>query len=390
MVGIQANIHEEKPTGLASIMAIGTANPPNVFDQSTFADYFFRMTNNEHKEALKAKFNRIALKTTAKKRHTLLTEDFLKENPNVCAYKAPSLDARQELVISSVPILAKEAAVRALKEWGRPLSEITHMIFCTMTGPDMPGADYHLLNLLGLSPTVKRLMFYSLGCYAGGTALRLAKDLAENNKGSRVLVVCAETTVQYFRGPEETDFMNLVAQAIFGDGACSMVIGADPVRGIEKPIYEIVSAMQILVPDSYDAVEGHLREVGVTFHSSPELPDLISKNLEPNLVRVFKQLGISDWNQLFWMSHPGGPGLLDKVTSELRLGPNKLDVSRHVLSEYGNMSSTTVLFVMDEMRRRSIAEKRATTGEGLEFGVLFGYGPGLTIELVALRSVPLH
>ena len=125
-------------------------------------------------------------KSTIRKRHMHLTEEFLKENPNMCAYMAPSLDARQDLVVVEVPKLGKEAAVKAIKEWGQPKSKITHVVFCTTSGVDMPGADYQLTKLLGLRPSVKRLMMYQQGCFAGGTVLRLAKDLAENNRGARV------------------------------------------------------------------------------------------------------------------------------------------------------------------------------------------------------------
>ncbi|MHA4915533.1 hypothetical protein, partial [Enterococcus faecium] len=90
-----------------------------------------------------------------------------------CAYMASSLDARQDMVVVEVPKLGKEAAVKAIKEWGQPKSKITHLVFCTTSGVDMPGADYQLTKLLGLKPSVKRLMMYQQGCFAGGTVLRL-------------------------------------------------------------------------------------------------------------------------------------------------------------------------------------------------------------------------
>lgn len=95
-----------------------------------------------------------------KKRYMYLTEEILKENPSVCEYMAPSLDARQDMVVVEVPKLGKEAATKAIKEWGQPKSKITHLVFCTTSGVDMPGADYQLTKLLGLRPSVKRLMMY--------------------------------------------------------------------------------------------------------------------------------------------------------------------------------------------------------------------------------------
>ncbi|KAA0850140.1 type III polyketide synthase, partial [Enterobacter hormaechei] len=121
-----------------------------------------------------------------------------------------------------------------------------------------------------------------------------------------------------------------------------------------------------------------------------DVPGLISKNIEKSLVEAFQQFGISDWNQLFWIAHPGGPAILDQVEAKLNLDPKKLRATRQVLSDYGNMSSACVHFILDEMRKSSHQNGCSTTGEGLDVGVLFGFGPGLTVETVVLKSVPLQ
>lgn len=330
-------------------------------------------------------------KSTIKKRYMHLTEDILKENPSMCEFMAPSYDARQDIAVVELPKLAKEAASKAIKEWGQPKSKITHLVFCTTTGTaDMPGADYQLIKLLGLKSSVKRVMMYQQGCFGGGTVLRLAKDLAENNKGARVLAVCAEIVAISFRGPSESHFDSLVGQSLFGDGAAAAIIGADPDISVERPLFQLVSAAQTILPDSDGAVEGHLREVGLTFHALKDLPKIVSRNIEQSLVEAFARIGISDWNSIFWIVHPGGPAILDQVEAKLSLEEGKLRASRNVLSEYGNMSTACVLFILDEMRKSSAEGGKGTTGEGLEWGVLFGFGPGLTVETVVLHSVPLE
>ncbi|NP_001268064.1 chalcone synthase [Vitis vinifera] len=386
MVSVGEIRKSQRAEGPATVLAIGTATPANCVYQADYPDYYFRITNSEHMTELKEKFKRMCDKSMINKRYMHLNEEILKENPNVCAYMAPSLDARQDMVVVEVPKLGKEAAVKAIKEWGQPKSKITHLVFCTTSGCDMPGADYQLTKLLGLKPSVKRLMMYQQGCFAGGTVLRLAKDLAENNAGARVLVVCSEITAVTFRGPSDTHLDSLVGQALFGDGAAAIIIGADPDTKIERPLFELVSAAQTILPDSEGAIDGHLREVGLTFHLLKDVPGLISKNIEKSLVEAFKPIGISDWNSLFWIAHPGGPAILDQVELKLGLKEEKLRATRHVLSEYGNMSSACVLFILDEMRKKSIEEGKGTTGEGLEWGVLFGFGPGLTVETVVVAQ----
>ncbi|KAJ6978215.1 hypothetical protein NC653_029953 [Populus alba x Populus x berolinensis] len=234
-------------------------------------------------------------------------------------------------------------------------------------------------------------MLYQQGCYGGGTALRVAKDLAENNAGARVLVVCSEITAITFHAPNEAQLGCLVGQALFGDGAGAAIIGSDPDTLVEKPIFQLVSAAQIMIPDSEHAIEGHVREMGLLIHLSEDVPKLISDNVEAALREVVAPIGgvLSDWNSLFWAVHAGGRAILDGVEAKLKLKREKLGVTRHILREYGNVASACVLFVLDEMRERSVKEGLATTGEGLEWGVLIGLGPGLTMETLLLHSVPV-
>ncbi|XBI87650.1 hypothetical protein VPH35_025704 [Triticum aestivum] len=356
----------QRAEGPATVLAIGTATPANCVYQADYPDYYFKITKSDHMADLKEKFKRMCDKSQIRKRYMHLTEEILQDNPNMCAYMAPSLDARQDIVVVEVPKLGKAAAQKAIKEWGQPRSKITHLVFCTTSGVDMPGADYQLTKMLGLRPSVKRLMMYQQGCFAGGTVLRLAKDLAENNRGARVLVVCSEITAVTFRGPHESHLDSLVGQALFGDGAAATIL-----------------------PDSEGAIDGHLREVGLTFHLLKDVPGLISKNIERALEDAFKPLGINDWNSVFWIAHPGGPAILDMVEAKVNLNKERMRATRHVLSEYGNMSSACVLFIMDEMRKRSAEDGHTTTGEGMDWGVLFGFGPGLTVETVVLHSVPV-
>ena len=329
-------------------------------------------------------------KTMIKKRYFYHNEEFLKRYPNICSFSAPSLNDRQDICVPEVPKLGKQAALKALEEWGQDKSLITHLVMCTSCGVDMPSADYRLAKLLDLRPNINRYMVYMQGCYAGGTVLRYAKDLAENNRGARVLVVCAELTIIGIRGPNETHIDNGIGNSLFGDGAAAVVVGADPIRGVERPIFEIVSVRQSIIPDSEEVIQLHLREEGLTFHLTKDSPDLIANNIEQCLADAFGPVGLpSDWNSLFWIPHPGGRAILDEVEAKLNLHPHKFRATRHVLWEYGNMISACVLYILDEMRKRSTAEGMATTGEGLEWGVLLGFGPGMTVETVVLHSVPI-
>lgn len=381
---------DEKAEGRATVLAIGTANPPNAMQQSSYPDFYFNITNSNHLADLKNKQMRICSKSGIRKRHLFLTEEILKENPCLCTFGAPSLNVRQDIAIVETPKLGKEAALKAIEEWGQPRSKITHLVFCTRSGLHMPGSDATLVNLLGLQPNVKRLMIYQQGCFGGGTVLRAAKDLAENNKGARVLVVCSELTVLTFHGPTEFTVVN---QALFGDGAGALIIGADPIPALEHPLFEFYWAGSSLLPDSDGAIQGALRECGLIIRLTKGIPSLISSNIRDILEDAFCQtfghqvdLRSVDLNDMFWIVHPGGRSILDQIEGVLKLTPDKLLASRAMLADYGNMISASVSFIMDYMRKKSQQEGATTTGEGHEWGVLISFGPGITVETLILRS----
>lgn len=379
----------QKAEGPATVLAIGTANPPQVLEQANYADWHFRVTKSEHLVDLKTKIQRICDNSGITTRSVFMTEEMIEENPVLREFDGNSIDIRQELAVEEVPKLGEKAARKAIKEWGQPISKITHLIFCSIGGVDMPGADYKLVKLLGLNPSVKRIMMYQVGCFVGVTAMRLAKDITENNRGARVLLVtCDIMSIVRLRGPKDGEVSDLLSHTLFGDGAAALVIGSEPIHGVEKPLFEIVSAYQTLIPDSEEAIDGHLKSSGLSAFFSRDIPKFVSENIEECLMEAFGPIGITDWNSIFWVTHVGSRALLDSVEEKLKLNKDKLRAPRKVLSEYGNMSSSSALFSLNEMRNHSTEMGMSTTGEGSEWGVVFGFGPGMTVDTLVLHSMP--
>jgi predicted naringenin-chalcone synthase len=216
-------------------------------------------------------------------------------------------------------------------------------------------------------------MLYQIGCQGGVASLRLAKDLAENNPGARVLVVCSEVITMGFRGPSETDIGNLVGQAIFGDAAGAVIVGAEPMAGEERPMFEVVFASQDVIPGTEKVVVANIREEGVQFSLHPDVTLHVSSNIEGLVKKTLEHVGVvKGWNDLFWLMHPGGRAILDKVESNLGLTKEKLEVSREVMRQNGNTMCSCVILAMHEMRRRSKKRRLPTAGEGLEWGLLLG------------------
>ncbi|OEL27767.1 Bisdemethoxycurcumin synthase [Dichanthelium oligosanthes] len=382
---LAAAVDDARPAQSAAVLGIGTANPANCVPQDEYADWYFRVTKSDHLAKLKAKMKKICYNSGIKKRHFHHTADTFRDHPELVDRALPSLDARQAILAPAVPELAAAAASRAIAEWGRPASDVTHLVLATYSGAHMPGADLLLASLLGLRRSTQRTMMYLGGCASGSAALRVAKDVAENNPGARVLVACAELSLVLFRAPHVDDSGTLVMQALFGDGAGAVVVGAaggDGTERVERPLFEMVSTSQTLIPDSEDAAGGELGEGGLAFCPSPRMPALVRQHVEQCLLDAVAPLGLggrNGWNDFFWAVHPGGPAILNGVEAELGLAPGKLAASRRVLREYGNMSGPSMIFVLDELRRQ-----RDEMGGGL--GLMMGLGPGISVETMVLRA----
>jgi predicted naringenin-chalcone synthase len=320
------------------------------------------------------------------KRHFYLSSEMLRESPSITAYSSPSLTRRQELADVGVPELGVEAARKAMSDWGKQASDITHLVASTSSSGCMPGADCELARLLGLRPSTKRFMLYQTGCHGGCTALRLSKD----NPGARVLVVCSEVCTLSLRGPSASHMGDLVGQAILGDAAGAVVVGCNPTAE-EHAMFELVMACQETVPGTEEALVSKLREEGIVYTLDRDIPRHVSGSVE-RLVELLLQeatVPAPDLNEeVFWVVHPGGRGILDRIESKLGLGEKKLEASRAVMRQYGNTRCSSVILVLEEMRRMSEQLGLRTAGEGLDWGLLVGYGPGITVEAILLHALP--
>uniref|UniRef100_A0A0D9XSM5 Chalcone/stilbene synthase N-terminal domain-containing protein n=1 Tax=Leersia perrieri TaxID=77586 RepID=A0A0D9XSM5_9ORYZ len=392
-----------QPRRRAAMLAIGTANPPNSMSQDEYADWYFRVTNSDHLTNLKHKLKKICKHKTPKispskspkrsksgirKRHFYHGDDTFRDHPELAVRGAPSLDARQDILRTAVPELAAAAAARAIDEWGRPASDVTHLVFANLSGVSVPGHDLRLASLLGLRPSVQRTSMYFHGCSAAAAALRVAKDIAENNPGTaRVLVACAELSLFMFRAPTPTTQRDstLVVQALFADGAGAVIVGAGDDTDGERKVFDIMSAVQTVLPDSEGGADGQLYASGLVFQPSFKLPAMLRDRVEQCLAKGIGPLAVAaaggggGWNDMFWAVHPGGRAILDGVEEGLSLAPEKLEASRRVLSEYGNMSGAGLIFVLDELRRGGDLPPGG-------LGVMIGVGPGVSIETMLLRA----
>uniref|UniRef100_A0A0D3GRB6 Chalcone/stilbene synthase N-terminal domain-containing protein n=1 Tax=Oryza barthii TaxID=65489 RepID=A0A0D3GRB6_9ORYZ len=163
----------QRADGPATVLAIGTANPETCVPQDEYADFYFRVTKSEHLPELKNKLRRICNKSGIEKRFMFVNDDVMEAHPEFADRHLTSLDARVEIVSKVVPELAAAASAKAIAEWGRPATDITHLIFSTYSGVKAPGGDRLLASLLGLRPTVLR----EYGNMSGTTVIFVLNEL---------------------------------------------------------------------------------------------------------------------------------------------------------------------------------------------------------------------
>ncbi|XP_056160809.1 type III polyketide synthase B [Syzygium oleosum] len=373
--------------GKATILALGKAFPNQLVMQEFLVDGYFRNTNCDDPD-LKQKLTRLCKTTTVKTRYVVMSEEILEKYPELAMEGLPTVKQRLDICNEAVTEMAIVASQACIKRWGRPVSDITHLVYVSSSEARLPGGDLYLAKGLGLSPETRRVMLYFVGCSGGVAGLRVAKDIAENNPGSRVLLATSETTIIGYKPPSAERPYDLVGVALFGDGAGAMIIGADPDLSIEKPLFELNTAIQHFLPDTEKIIDGRLTEEGISFKLARELPQIIEDNIQGFCSKLMEPIGLSDkdYNKIFWAVHPGGPAILNRLEKRLDLLPEKLSASRQALKDYGNASSNTIVYVLDYMLEESMKMKKEDQSRN-KFGLILAFGPGITFEGILARNL---
>jgi predicted naringenin-chalcone synthase len=339
------------PASPPRIAALSTAVPSGAIED-VFRHWADRQISDDRQRAL---FNRMADRSGIAHRYSVL--DGSEGRPDAASfYEAepfPSTARRMALFASEAPDLA----LRAIAGLGGELHGVTHLVVACCTGFMAPGLDQVIARRLGLPADVERVSIGFMGCYAGITALRSAGHIVRSDPTARVLVVAVELCTLHL---QQTDNIEaLLAMRQFADGAAAAIVcgaGAGLVLG---------TGMSRVLEDSAELITWTVGDTGFAMHLAGAVPGrLAAAFADPALGEALAPAG----TQAFAV-HPGGRSILDAVERGLHLPPEKLAASRSVLAEYGNMSSASVLFVLQRMWDQRPAS-----------GIALAFGPGLALE----------
>ncbi|MEJ6490621.1 type III polyketide synthase [Leucobacter sp. USCH14] len=365
---------------VTQILAIGTAVPSARLTQTRTRDFFAAQpgVNRLTARLISAAFDQSAIET----RYSVIggldsnaepspTSDLFTEDRELLL--SPSTGERNLVYRREAPALTAAAARDALDRAGVSAAEVTHVVTASCTGFFAPGPDYLLVRELGIPTGAERTNIGFMGCAAAFPALRAAARIGEAQPGSVILVVCTELCSLHIRSSNDPE--QIVASAVFGDGSAAAVVASDPMPARRStPVLEVGAFSTALTSEGEEDMDWTIGDHGFEMRLTANVPRIIGREIAAVVAPMLERDDIGAVSEIdAWAVHPGGRSVLDRVESGLDLDERSMQVSRDVLREFGNMSSATILFIL----QRILADD-SLPDEAKVAGLCFG--PGLTVE----------
>ena len=362
---------------MPTIVSAAEVIPPFEINQETASEFARELFSNSFKDIdrlLKAFQN-----GQIKKRHFVKNIDWFK--------KAHSFEEKNEAYIEAAVTLGKKAIEKCLSNrafLNRPthFEEIDALFFISTTGLATPTIEARIMNLLPFRPNTKRIPIWGLGCAGGAAGLSRAYEYCMAYPQAKVLVLSVELCSLTFQH-NDLSKSNLIGTSLFADGiACTLVCGddcnLDQVRK-RNALPAIMAVQSTLLPDSLDVMGWDIKNEGLYVVFSRDIPSIVENWLKP-VVKGFLQQQNIDLEQIdHFIAHPGGKKVLDAYVKALGFPASMTDISLDVLSQYGNMSSATIFYVLKRFLEMEIPDG--------SYGLCAALGPGFSSELLLLRWI---
>jgi predicted naringenin-chalcone synthase len=359
------------------INLISPANPEISIAQNDIAGFMQKamQLNEENTRKLNAVFRMSGIQ----KRHTVIPDYQYSDDKEWEFYpqlnngvSLPNTAERMQLFERHALPLAQKSLEKVYEEYNP--KEFTHLITVSCTGMFAPGLDIQLIKEAGLNADIERTSIQFMGCFAAFNALKTAHHICRSVENAKVLIICVELCTIHFQSEYSED--NLLANTLFGDGASAVVVSNEKT----KKALEMKAFKSVVENNSEKEMAWHIGNLGFEMKLSTYVPEVIAQNIaklgEELMGKL--QLPLKDINQ--FAIHPGGKRILEAVEKGLELPKEINDSAYKVLREFGNMSSPTVLFVLQEMWDIIQPKDKVLS---------FAFGPGLTMESMLLERVEI-
>jgi alkylresorcinol/alkylpyrone synthase len=350
------------------IAAVSTANPPHIISQQAVKEFAQSVySQNRLLTRLLPVFDNAAVQ----KRHLSVSLEWLSTKH--------SFTETNDLYIETALELSERVVSEVARQCGLTPKDFEVIFFISTTGISTPSIDARLFNRIGLSPHVKRIPIFGLGCAGGAGGLARAFDYLKAYPKHRALVVAVELCSLAFQidDPTKTD---IISAALFGDGAAACAIfGSEvPLNDSMRSHPALLGSLSTLYPDSLDVMSWRVTSEGFKVQLSKDIPSIVTSLVKGNIDEFLMEQKIQMNELTQFVLHPGGAKVLQAYADGLGVPLEKLEHSYGVLKDYGNMSSVTVYFVL----KRSMESRQV---KHREYGLVGALGPGFSSELVLLK-----
>jgi alkylresorcinol/alkylpyrone synthase len=351
------------------ILAVCSALPGNRCLQAEFTDTF--ATRGQMSPAERVLLDRLHAAAEVETRHTAL--------PLADCGVLQGAEAVNDRYIDEAAVLGERALRRALDAAGVSAADLDLLIVTSVTGVAVPSLDARLIPRLGLRSDIRRLPIFGLGCVAGAAALGRLHDYLLGWPGQTAALLAVELCSLNWPTSGITP-ADMVAAGLFGDGAVALIARGGQADATDGPGLgpQVIASRSALYPDSGDALGWRLSNDCFRIVLTTELPAVVERGLADSVTDFLAEHDLSIEDIASWICHPGGPKVIDAVQRALKLPDRAVAASRRSLAEVGNMSSASVLHILEMI---SDTERPAPGSPGL----MIGLGPGVSAELVLLR-----
>ncbi len=286
-------------------------------------------------------------------------------------YDLKSWSERNQIYIEQAQEMSERAAKIALEKAGIGAAQIDAILFVSSTGLATPSLDSWLIKRLGISRHAMRLPIWGLGCAGGAAGLNRAAEYIRAYPNSTVLLVAVECSSLTFQANDPSR-ANLISTSLFADGAAAVVLSDQPVG------LEILGGSSTLWDDTEEVMGWEVVDTGLKVLLSKSVPLVVEKHIRTDVTRCLGLLGLSLPEIRHYITHPGGEKVMQAFAQALEIPASQLEDSRSILENHGNMSSPTVLFILERFMQRTIP-----SGEP---ALLTAMGPGFSAEHVVVRT----
>jgi predicted naringenin-chalcone synthase len=281
----------------------------------------------------------------------------------------PGTAKRMDAYRMHAPSLAGKAVKNCLKDTHVTAENITHLITVSCTGMYAPGLDIDLINELGMGRNIHRYNINFMGCYAALTAMRMGDSICRSDDAAVVLIVCVELCSLHYQVPKSEE--QALSNALFGDGAASILMkNTEDQRGLR-----FLGSHTKVKTEGHSEMSWYIGDHGFLMNLSGYVPQLVKENISTFVEELLELSSQSDFDHI--AVHPGGKKIVAHVGEQLHMNRELLSASYNILKQFGNMSSPTVLFVLDELLKKGV--------EPADRILALAFGPGLTFESILFQ-----